>query len=138
MGLKLSDREPKSRMKDAFGKANKVAVLDSEVLAVLKGLERPGDSVPFLDDLIDTFISEAPLVLASLESAIKGKDVVLVAKISHHLKGLSGNIGVNRLAALCVVLEEYADGMHNPDSICRVLNRACRDSIEELRKTWKR
>jgi len=138
MDLKRSANGPKSQLEKAFQRAGEVDVLDSQTLAVLRGLERPDDTIAFLDDLIDTFVKETPEILASLVTAIEDQNAPTIAHLSHQLKGLSGNIGVTRLSALCVVIEDNASMLDDLEGICRLLNQAHADSIQELQEGWKR
>lgn len=134
------DRGPQNRNRDIFGKAREVAILDAETLAALRELERPGDPVSFLDDVIDAFVTETPDIIESLIGAIGRDDRSSIVYLSHQLKGLSGNIGVTRLAAVCEVIEGHADGLweHEADEVSKLLSQAYAEAIRELEEDWKR
>jgi HPt (histidine-containing phosphotransfer) domain-containing protein len=59
----------------------------------------------FLHELIDLYLSDAPLQLEALSNAIGSQDVAAVATAAHKLKGSCGNVGADGLVALCQELE---------------------------------
>ncbi|MBC7531660.1 MAG: Hpt domain-containing protein [Oligoflexus sp.] len=125
---------------DVFRKARDVAVLDGDILSVLRSLERPGDSVSFLDDVIDSFVEETPGILDSLVEAIRLNGLASILHYSHQLKGFSGNIGVSRLSSLCEAIEDHASALeeYDSDEICILLTQAYTNAIQELENDWKR
>ena len=78
--------------------------LDTAVLAEL--LEAVGDDPTFIDELVDTFLSEAPGFLASIDDAVAAGDPARVVVPAHTLKGNASTIGANGLAAIARSLEE--------------------------------
>ncbi|RYZ54954.1 MAG: Hpt domain-containing protein [Proteobacteria bacterium] len=137
---KRSDKTPSSQAKELLKAACEASVLDEETLSVLRGLERPGDSVSFLNDVIDTYVAEAPEILSSLLKAIRANKLSSVVHFSHQLKGQSGNIGVTKLSAICDLLEEHAESTLalGPEMIISLLNQAYDEAIRELQNDWKR
>lgn len=89
-------------------KLNALKILDPEVLSVLKSLEDPNDEVPFLEDLINTFVAQAPEILDDLKTALDTKNVRGVEHNAHKLKGFGRNLGALRLSEVCNVIEEHA------------------------------
>jgi HPt (histidine-containing phosphotransfer) domain-containing protein len=137
---KRSDNAPSSQAEELLKTACATSVLDVETLSVLRGLERPGDSVSFLNDVIDTYVEEAPEILSSLLKAIRANKLSSIVHFSHQLKGQSGNIGVTKLSAICDVLEENAESTKalGPEKICSLLTQAYNEAIQALQSDWKR
>ena len=121
-------------------KALSVNLLDGETLAVLKRLERPEDTLSFFDEVIAAFEQETPYLLGLLSEAILEHRAPTISHCAHQLKGLCGNIGINRLAALCEVIEEHAEGIQQlqPLIIRRLVEKTYAESIKELELNWKR
>jgi HPt (histidine-containing phosphotransfer) domain-containing protein len=78
--------------------------LDPTVLAEL--LEAVGDDPAFLDQLVDTFLAEAPGYLAAIDAAVAAGDATGVVVPAHTLKGNAATIGAGELAAVSRGLEE--------------------------------
>ncbi len=112
--------------------------LDIDLLQTLKGLEKPTDTVPFLKDLVDTFIRESPEVLNRLVSALAVKDASVALHAAHQLKGLSGNLGLMRLAALSELIEDEVEERRLPDSTEAKTLLECyrKEAIESLERDW--
>jgi HPt (histidine-containing phosphotransfer) domain-containing protein len=81
-------------------------VLDQAALDRL--LEMVGGDPEFIDELMDTFLADAPQQLAALRRAAAAgaaEDAVLPA---HSLKGTAGSIGARAVEATSRVIEEQA------------------------------
>jgi len=78
--------------------------LDRSVLAEL--LEAVGDDPAFIDQLVDTFLAEAPGFLVAIDVAIAAGDAAAVVVPAHTLKGNASTIGANGLASVGRSLEE--------------------------------
>lgn len=117
-----------------------IPVLNGETLAVLKSLEKPGDKISFLDDLIDTFIRETPGVLKLVLDAARARNLIALKHNAHQLKGLAGNIGVEKLAAFAEWLEIEAENGSIPEAeeLKAVLDSFRAQAIESLKSEWKR
>lgn len=72
---------------------------------MLDGLRELGDS-GLLAELAGLFVRDATEYLAALGWAVEGDDAAAVERISHTLKGSSGNMGVGEMARIRVRLEE--------------------------------
>jgi HPt (histidine-containing phosphotransfer) domain-containing protein len=59
----------------------------------------------FLCELIDLYLSDAPLQLEALGHAVRSEDGAAVSVAAHKLKGSCGNVGAEGLVALCQKLE---------------------------------
>src|SRR5262245_12625570 len=80
--------------------------LDRTVLAEL--CEAVGDDPEFIDDLVDTYLSDAPGHLAAIDGAVEAGDAVALVIPAHTLKGNSTTIGAAALAELARTLGEAA------------------------------
>jgi len=71
--------------------------------AALEGLREMGGD-EFVTDLVDTFVADAPPLLA----ALRGDDVDEVRRAAHTLKSNGATFGATHFAELCRELEEQA------------------------------
>ena len=71
--------------------------------AALEGLREIGGD-EFLRDLVDTFLADAPSLLA----ALRGSDADEVRRCAHTLKSNAATFGATRLSELCRELELLA------------------------------
>ncbi len=60
----------------------------------------------FMAELIDIFLDDSPTQISALRDAIEGREGEVAASTAHRLKGSSGNLGADSLAALCRRVEE--------------------------------
>jgi len=94
-----------------------------EGLRELGGTEDPG----LLVELIDLYLSDAPLRMAEIEQSFASGDWPLLERAAHTLKSASANIGALGLSELCKELECQAR-KRDPQG-CAGL---CRRSAEDL------
>lgn len=59
----------------------------------------------FLHELIDLYLSDAPMQLGALSNAVVSEDAAAVSAAAHKLKGSCGNVGAEGLVALCQKIE---------------------------------
>jgi HPt (histidine-containing phosphotransfer) domain-containing protein len=78
--------------------------LDRGVLADL--CQAVGDDPAFIDDLVDTYLADAPGHLAAIDGAVEAADAAALVVPAHTLKGNSTTIGAAALAELARTLEE--------------------------------
>ena len=78
--------------------------LDVTVLAELR--EAVGDDPVFIDQLVDTFLAEAPGFLVAIDAAVAAGSPSALVLPAHTLKGNSTTIGAMQLAELARSLEE--------------------------------
>ena len=64
------------------------------------------DDEEFMAELIDIFLDDSPGQIRILRDAIEGREGEVAASAAHRLKGSSGNLGADSLAALCRRVEE--------------------------------
>jgi HPt (histidine-containing phosphotransfer) domain-containing protein len=80
--------------------------IDPSALADL--LEMVGDDSAFVDDIVDTYLREAPEQLTGMRTALAASDHVTLSRHAHTLKGNSLTVGATALAAIARDLEERA------------------------------
>ena len=69
-------------------------------------LKMTGDDREFVDDLIDTYLSDAVDQLAALDAAIGAADAAALTRPAHSLKSSSVNVGALDLGRVGRELEE--------------------------------
>ena len=79
--------------------------LDPEIFGQLREADRAGGN-GFLAGLIDKFMREVPVRLASLRDAAAAADSDTLLKSAHALKGSTGALGALAMAAACREVEE--------------------------------
>ena len=83
-------------------------VLDPEALERL--LDMVGGDIEFLDELIETYLDDAPTQLRAMRAATEAGDMGELVRPAHSLKTNSANMGAEALAGLCRSLETEARG----------------------------
>jgi len=59
----------------------------------------------FIDELVDTFLEDAPKLLGDMKSALESGDAESFRRAAHSLKSNSATFGANHLSALAKNLE---------------------------------
>jgi HPt (histidine-containing phosphotransfer) domain-containing protein len=59
----------------------------------------------FIDELIDTFIEDAPNMIAEMKSALENEDVDTFRRAAHSMKSNAATFGANDLSVLAKELE---------------------------------
>ena len=78
-------------------------------------------------DLVQTFLEEAPRLVASLEGSLQGEgDRRTLNRVAHSLKSTSATFGANDLSRLCRDLEKASEEAWPPNAAARV-----REIVEE-------
>ena len=80
-----------------------VAVLDPEALANLRNVV--GGSEEFLAELIDTFLIDAPQLLADMRQAVEGGNAAGLRLAAHSLKSNGADFGAKTFSGLCKEIE---------------------------------
>src|SRR5271156_7148397 len=70
----------------------------------IQALRDEGENL--LSDLVDMFIGEVPVQLATLEEALSNGDAGATRLTAHTLKGTGGNFGAARMQVLADAIEE--------------------------------
>jgi HPt (histidine-containing phosphotransfer) domain-containing protein len=81
-------------------------VLDPAALENLRIMVGGDDA--FLLELVDTFLDDAPGLLADMRRALEEGDIVLLRRSAHSLKSNSAEFGATDLHGLCRELEDMA------------------------------
>jgi CheY-like chemotaxis protein len=71
-------------------------------------LSRLGGREALLEKIVESFVSDAPIMISSLEEAIKTHNLEAAQLHAHSLKGSSANIGAVALAEISKLLEQAA------------------------------
>lgn len=71
-------------------------------------LDTVGGDQSFVTELIETFLGEAPVMLAEIRGALQTQDTELLRRAAHSLKSNSAQFGAERLRSLCLQLEQRA------------------------------
>lgn len=80
--------------------------LDRGALDALR--EIAGGDETFLDELFETYLNQAAMLLLQLHTALADGNAAALNRHAHTLKGASLNIGANGAALLCRKIEEEA------------------------------
>jgi PAS domain S-box-containing protein len=88
---------------DAPQAAESSAVLDPSALERLR--EMAGEDAEFLREMFQTYLAEAPGMLAEMRQALKTGDTTTLRRAAHSLKSNSADFGARALSDLCRELE---------------------------------
>jgi HPt (histidine-containing phosphotransfer) domain-containing protein len=69
-------------------------------------LDAVGGDHTFVDELVDTFLADAPALLVAIDEALAADDAPSLVGPAHTLKGNSLTLGALELAAVARALEE--------------------------------
>jgi HPt (histidine-containing phosphotransfer) domain-containing protein len=69
-------------------------------------LARIGGNAEMIPRFIDLFLESAEDCLSKLEQAVSADDLVTARKVAHTLKGVSGNIGADRMHGVALKMGE--------------------------------
>ena len=86
------------------GKGSSGGVIDQAQLAILRGIQGPGES-DWVTEVIDLFLKDAASRLEALREGLRRDDAVEVHRVAHLLKGSSASMGATRMATLSGELE---------------------------------
>jgi len=78
-----------------------MAVIDQATFDELKQMS--GDD--FINELIDTFLEDAPTMIAEIKSALGANDAETFRRAAHSMKSNAATFGASQLAALAKELE---------------------------------
>jgi two-component system sensor histidine kinase BarA len=83
-------------------------------------LEITGGDRGFVDELVDTYLTDGDEQLAAMRQALADGDEPALMRPSHSLKSNSANVGATVLADLCRAIEADARSGAVPDAALRV------------------
>ena len=92
-------------------------------------VEMTGGDVPFVDELVDTYIEEGHSLIARLRTAATDGSTDELMRAAHSLKSSSMNVGALALGEECRLLEAEARGGSVADAASQVASIAA--GIEE-------
>jgi PAS domain S-box-containing protein len=118
---------------------NEESSIDPNVLAEWQAMT--GEGYPaFLARMVQQFIQDAGQCVQEVQRAIANGDMVQLAEAAHGLKGVSGNMGMKRLAELSFELEQNGKNEHGDqnEELCHQLEwtfqQAQREFYKEIEK----
>lgn len=79
--------------------------IDMSVLLDFEEAQCEGEP-DFIVELIDLYLEDFPQQLSAMKGSVLKADAIALKRAAHTLKGSSGNLGVNGVAALCQQLEQ--------------------------------
>jgi two-component system sensor histidine kinase/response regulator len=88
--------------------SDKLPLLDPAILGEIRRLQMKGQP-NVLAEMIDIYLHDSAKYLETIQTAVAEKDIPLLKRAAHSLKGSSGNIGARSLAARCEVFEGLAN-----------------------------
>jgi len=103
-------------------------------------LDLAGGDAEYVDELIETYLEDAPEQLVAMENAASAGAIDDLVRPTHALKSSSANMGATALADLCRTLEADAragsvdDPVGRVEEISTALDEAM-DALAELRST---
>ena len=68
-------------------------------------VERLGDDLELVTELIELFLEESPMLLADVQHAVDCRDAKAVERSAHRLKGSVGIFGMNATCAAALLME---------------------------------
>jgi HPt (histidine-containing phosphotransfer) domain-containing protein len=105
-------------------------IIDQTVFQELKQMS--GDD--FINELIDTFLEDAPKLIAELKSALEAKNTDTFRRAAHSMKSNAATFGASQLAALAKELEMLGkeNKLHETGDRLRALEEAFVSARAEL------
>jgi len=90
----------------------------------------------FINELIDTFLEDAPKIIDELKSALKADNADSFRRAAHSLKSNAATFGASQLAALAKELEMLGkeNKLHETGDRLRVLEEAYESASLELKE----
>ena len=107
-------------------------IIDQAIFEELKQMS--GED--FINELIDTFLEDAPKMIAEIKSALDAKDAETFRRAAHSMKSNANTFGATQLAALAKELEMLGKENKLPDNgdQLRALEEAYASVSEELKR----
>jgi len=100
-GIESSQKhQPSVKLKPPLEETINLAVLEG-----LRDLQQPGDP-DLINELFELYREDTKAHLTELRRALKHKDKQTLQRLAHSIKGGSGNLGMTRMATLCLELEQ--------------------------------
>lgn len=116
------------------GDAGGDEILDQDALTVLRQIAGArGDA--FLTEMIDSYLQEAPQIMAGIEGAIAQANFPEIAHHTHSLKSMSAALGATQLSEHCRQMEMLAQqpmAQVNTLMILATLQRSLQAELDEV------
>jgi signal transduction histidine kinase/DNA-binding response OmpR family regulator len=96
--------------------------IDNSVLEEMRLLADEHDPV-FLDTIIQLFLDETPTRIAALAEAAASQNILALKAGAHRLRGSCRQLGMKKMAATCLTLEETPAGVPFPAEVLPALDR---------------
>jgi HPt (histidine-containing phosphotransfer) domain-containing protein len=86
------------------------SAIDASVFTDFRAIGAGDAGSDFVTKIIDQYLEEATSQVAVLKNAVERGDAPALRLATHGLRGTSGTVGANRMAAICADLEKLARG----------------------------
>lgn len=107
-----------------------MSAIDLNVINNLKSLSQ--DKI-FLVNVIDIFIKDTPILIASMEKAYKNKDDKALKSAAHKYKSSNRQLGSITLSNLCLEVEHLAEsGQHTSKTVADKIAQIKQDANKVL------
>lgn len=106
--------------------------INMAVIDELLSLGDEGDA-SLLTDLIQMFLEDAPVKLNSIKTGFAKRDMAIVEKAAHSMKGSAGNLGATEVQNLCDQLQQACRN-GNPELIAGLVSQLEKPFLEVLRE----
>jgi PAS domain S-box-containing protein len=67
-------------------------------------------AIPLVDRALSNFVSAVPATVSSMRQAVEAREPVTLEKLAHTMRGSALNLGAERLADCCLLIETMAQG----------------------------
>ncbi|MBC7820279.1 MAG: response regulator, partial [Planctomycetaceae bacterium] len=97
-------------------------------------LNRLGDDLDLVTELIEMFLEKSPKLLTDVQIAVQRRDAKAIERSAHRLKGSAGNFGMNATVATALRLEVLGrtGNLADVDATCQSLCNELRQLQDEL------
>jgi HPt (histidine-containing phosphotransfer) domain-containing protein len=96
-------------------RSNQVSPSD-EVMNVPDALQRLGDDMELLRDIVQIYLEDAPVMIERIRAAIKQSDANALQRAAHSLKGLAATLSASEVVGAAVRLEHIAASRNLADA----------------------
>ena len=76
-----------------------------DVIDLDEALERTGDDIDLVVELLEVFIEDYPVKMRALRDAAGQKNITQLKDVAHAMKGASGNISAKRMREIFLSIE---------------------------------
>lgn len=112
-------------------------MIDKEVFIQLIELDEDG-STEFLEGVAEEWFNQAEETLASMDDALKEKELDKFSKLAHFLKGSSGQLGVTTLQHSCTKLQHLGEQWDDEDESSKKMDLSEEEAIKRIKPILSR